>query len=215
MLDVESMSGHLLLRQLSKMPETTDLVHSVTSHEWNAFHLASYFVDFSTIALLVKAFSADVTGRTPQPKSLSALDMVLEAARRFPSDLRGSDSQARWSRLAYRSSLFLQGELEKRGKSYYLTPLHVTTYIGYFPEVVRLVDGNLESVLETNYEGEMPRQMLERTLPKDVETDSAKKFCDTARVVYEYLEGKELEAEEQGEQDWIQAHRAAADVDVE
>jgi hypothetical protein len=113
--------------------------------------------------LLVDEFNANV--QTQNTKEATAFDVVLEAARRFPEGLRGNDSVSRWSRLAYRSALYLQEKLEVIEGLYHLTPLHLATYIGYHDEVVRLVHKEPNAVFETNWEGETPRQMLQNSMP--------------------------------------------------
>ncbi|KMU83110.1 hypothetical protein CIHG_00892 [Coccidioides immitis H538.4] len=70
---------------------------------WTPLHLASYFIDYTTIRVLVEEMNADVRAQTPN--NATAFDIVMERARRFPDSLRGADSFARWSRQAYRSAL--------------------------------------------------------------------------------------------------------------
>ena len=190
-LDVESLPGHLLLRTLANMPEMKSLIESTTTQGWGPLHLASYFVDYTTIRLLVEEFNADVQARTPQ--NATAFDIVLERARQFPEGLRGADSLARWSRLSYRSALYLQEKLEAIEGLYHLTQLHIATYMGYYEEVVRLVQRDSKAVFGTNWEGETPRQMLQNTMPVNLSGEWASRFCNVAEGVCEYLESKERE----------------------
>ena len=190
-LDVESLPGHLLLRTLATMPEMKSLIESITTQGWTPLQLASYFVDYTTIKLLVEEFNADVQAKTPQ--NATAFDIVLERARQFPKGLRGADSLARWSRLSYRSALYLQEKLEAIEGPYHLTQLHIATYMGYHEEVVRLVQRDSKAALETNWEGETPRQMLQNTIPVNVSAEWASRFCSVAEDVCKYLESKELE----------------------
>ena len=189
-LDVESLPGHLLLRTLAIMPEMKSLIESTTTRGWTPLHLASYFVDYTTIKLLVEEFNADVQARTPQDGT--AFDIVLERARQFPEGLRGADSLARWSRLSYRSALYLQEKLEAIEEPYHLTKLHIATYMGYYEEVVRLMQEDSKAVFETDWEGETPRQMLQNTMPVNVSAEWASRFCNFAEGVCKYLESKEL-----------------------
>jgi ankyrin repeat protein len=204
LLDMESLPGHLLLRTLATMPEVKPLINSITAQGWTSLHLAAYLVDYTTIKLLVDEFNANV--QTQNPKKATAFDVVLEAARRFPEGLRGTDSVSRWSRLAYRSALYLQKKLEAIEGPYHLTPLHLAAYIGYHDEVVRLVHKEPNAVFETNWEGETPRQMLQNTLPVNVPADWAARFLIIAEKVCNVLESKELELEEKSEQLWIADH---------
>jgi ankyrin repeat protein len=205
LLDAESLPGHLLLRTLATMPEMKSLIESTTAQGWTALHLAAYLVDYTTIRLLVDEFNANV--QTQNPKAATAFDIVLEIARRFPEGLRGADSVSRWSRLAYRSALYLQAKLEAIEGPYHLTPLHLAAYIGYHDEVVRLVQKEPDAVFETNWEGETPRQMLQNTMPVDVSADWAARFRTIAEKVCGVLESKELELEEESEQAWIASHQ--------
>jgi ankyrin repeat protein len=199
LLDAESLPGHLLLRALIGIPEIQSLIESTTSQGWTPLHLASYLVDFTTIKLLVNHFHADVQARTPS-LSASAFDIVLERARQYPSGLRGTDSRARWSRLAYRSALFLQKKLEALEGPYHLTPLHLAAYVGYHDEVLRIIYVDPHTVLETNYEGETPREMLLNTLPSGRPEEWATRFCDAAAGICTFLESTELKVEEEGGQ---------------
>ncbi|KMU73205.1 hypothetical protein CISG_03465 [Coccidioides immitis RMSCC 3703] len=102
-LDSESLPGHVLLRTLASMQEMKSLIESTTARGWTPLHLASYFIDYTTIRVLVEEMNADVRAQTPN--NATAFDIVMERARRFPDSLRGADSFARWSRQAYRSAL--------------------------------------------------------------------------------------------------------------
>ena len=192
-LDVESLPGHLLLRTLATLPEIKSLIESTTTQGWTPLHLAGYFVDYTTIRSLVEEFNAHVQARIP--KNVTAFDIVLERARRFPKGLRGVDSLARWSRLSYRSALYLQEKLEAIEGPYHLTQLHIATYIGYHDEIVRLVQRDSKAVFETNWDGETPRQMLQNTLPVNVSAEWSSRFCNVAEGVCKFLECKELELE--------------------
>jgi ankyrin repeat protein len=205
LLDAESLPGHLLLRTLATMPEMKSLIESTTAQGWTPLHLAAYLVDYTTIRLLVDEFNANV--QTKNPKEATAFDIVLEAARRFPKGLRGADSVSRWSRLAYRSALYLQEKLEAIEGPYHLTPLHIAAYIGYHDEVVRLVHKKPNAVFETNWEEETPRQMLENTIPVNVSADWAARFRTIAEKVCTVLENEELGLEEESEQLWIASHQ--------
>lgn len=203
LLDTESLSGHLLLRNLARYSFLHSLIESETSQGWTPLHLSSYMVDFTTIRILVEEFNARVDARTP--KGVSAFDIVMEQSRRFPAGLRGADSRARWTKLAYRSAMFLQERLEELEGPYYLTQLHIAAYVCHQAEVERLVQQNSSAVFETNAEGETPRQMLQNTLPLHVATTWATRFCDMAKITYEFLERVELRLEEL-EQAYIGTH---------
>lgn len=190
-LDVESLSGHLLLRTLATLPDMKSLIESTTAQGWNPLHLASYYVDYTTIRLLVEEFNANVQSQTP--KNATAFDIVLERARQFPKGLRGADSLPRWSRLSYRSALYLQEKLEAIEGPYHLTRLHIATYMGYYDEVVRLVQSDSKAVLETNWDGETPRQMLQNTIPVNLSIPWSSRFYNVAQGVCKFLESKELE----------------------
>lgn len=205
LLDIESLPGHLLLRKLATIPDVKALIASTTAQGWTPLHLASYMVDYSTIKLLVEDFNADVQASTPN--GARPFDIVLERARRFPNGLRGADSLARWSRLAFRSALFLQEQLAVLEGSLYLTPLHIAAYIGYEGEVERLVRKDPNAVFETNWEEETPRQMLQNTMPMDVAEEWAVRFNGIGQSVCKCLEETELELEEELEQSWIKDHR--------
>ncbi|KAF3491800.1 kinase domain-containing protein [Arthroderma uncinatum] len=180
-LDIESLSGHVLLRTLATFPEMKSLIESTTTQGWTPLHLASYFVDYTTIRLLVEEFSACVYARTS--KDASAFDIVMERARHCPDNLRGADSLVRWSRLAYRSALFLKCKLEAVEGPYYLTPLHLAAYMGYHDEVVRLVKESPNVVSEINREGETAFQMLQNTLPTNIESRWATVVLDMVRQI--------------------------------
>lgn len=200
-LDVESLPGHLLLRTLATLPGMKSLIELTTAQGWTPLHLASYFVDYTTIRLLVEEFHADVQAQTP--KGATSFDIVLERARQFPKGLRGADSLARWSRLAYRSALFLQEKLEAIEGPYHLTQLHLAAYIGYHDEVVRLVHKDSKAVFETNWDGETPRRMLQNTIPVNVSEEWAARFRNIAESTCKFLESRELDFEEDVEQSWI------------
>ncbi|WEW59271.1 hypothetical protein PRK78_004740 [Emydomyces testavorans] len=187
-LDAEALPGHVLLRTLATLPEMQSLIESTTSQGWTPLHLANYFVDYTTIRLLVEEFNAHV--QTQTPNNATAFDIVMERAKQFPEGLRGADSLARWSRLAYRSALFLQEKLEEIEGPYHLTPLHLAAYMGYHDEVVRLVKKNPNAVFETNWEGETPLQMLQNTMPTHAAARWAKRFCKIAEDVCELLREK-------------------------
>nr|KMM67530.1 hypothetical protein CPAG_03864 [Coccidioides posadasii RMSCC 3488] len=184
-LDSESLPGHVLLRTLASMQEMKSLIESTTAQGWTPLHLASYFIDCTTIRVLVEEMNADVRAQTPN--NATAFDIVMERARRFPDSLRGADSFARWSRQAYRSALFLQLKLEETQGSYHLTPLHVAAYMGYHVEVTKLINKDPNSVFETNWEGKTPLQMLQNTMPTHIDAKWAQRFCRLAERVCELL----------------------------
>jgi ankyrin repeat protein len=194
LLDAESLPGHVLLRTFATIPEMRELVTSTTAQGWTPLQLASYMVDYSTIKVLVEDFGADVQAATPN--GARPFDIVLERGRRFPIGLRGADSLVRWSRLAFRSALFLQQQLETLEGPLHLTPLHIAAYIGHQREVERLVRTNPQAVFETNWEDETPWEMLQNTLPSQVDEEWAATFCRVANSVLKYLDEKELELEE-------------------
>jgi hypothetical protein len=66
MLDTELLPGHLLLRIPATLPEMKSLTESATAQGWTPLYLASYFVDYTTIRLLVEMFNAHFQARTPK-----------------------------------------------------------------------------------------------------------------------------------------------------
>jgi Ankyrin repeat len=177
-LDAKSLPGHLLLQNLATLPDMKPLVASNSSVGWTPLHLASHFVDYTTVKLQVEEFDARVDARIP--KNGSAFDTVLERARQFPNGLHGADSLRRWSRLAYRSALFLQEKLEAIEGPYHLTSLHIAAYMAHYEEVVRLAREDSKAVFETNWDDETSHQMLQNTLPVNISGEWAVRFRNIA-----------------------------------
>ena len=65
--------------------------------------------------------------------------------------------------------------------------------MGHYDEIVRLVQSDSKAVLETNWERETPRQMLQNTTTVNLSVEWSSKLCNVAEGVCKFLESKELE----------------------